>query len=85
MTSIDTILRPDAIRHAPRTQSTTHSTTFTTMKPHTRNDSDSSERADDFTRMFLHAIKNDEIARSLREALGVHEQLAALHRELTTL
>ena len=53
--------------------------------PRTRSDSDPAERADEFMRLFLRAIKNEEIARGLREALGVQEQLAALHRELTTL
>ena len=73
--------------YAHRYTSPTHFTTLLhyTMKPQTRKDSESSDRTDEFVRMFLHALQNDEIARSLREAVGVHEQLATLHREVTSI
>ena len=55
------------------------------MKPQTRHESETDNKAEEFAQLLLYALKNEDIARGFRNALGLQEQLADIHREVTNL
>ena len=43
------------------------------------------EKSNEFAQFLLYVLKNVDIVRGFRDALGIHEQLAGIHQELTHL